>query len=800
MSADNSHDDSKTYNGARTEVQKESDIASSAELSIPQHIRQSDSAPEVTGYILAEPLGEGAYGKVWRSWQMRTRKEVAVKVFTQRSGLDWIFLQREVERLTRLDRHPHIVSLLDMGLDDEPPFYVMDLIEQGSLESFVQPQNTAQVDRAFLWFEQICDALSYVHSKGLIHCDLKPANILLDGREHIRVVDFGQSRIFTESSASMGTLFYMDPQQAVLSEPGSPVQPDIRWDIYALGATMYSILTGHVPYTSPKNVEAIQSAPTLNDRLQRYRNMLKNDPLPSWELNSKTFNPELIAIIQKCMSHRMEDRYDNINAITSDLQAIRTHRPVTPLAAGKPYRIRKFVQRNPFRIGMAAALLAMVVASVLFSIRGAKLDLAAAHTIMKTFVHDPVHAMNQSTQATDRIKNNLKQITQRHLSSLAFTDRIMGVRAGLWIAPDAFWKSVDGGPLYTNGEWLELDLAYGDSEEFNQNNKQLSETLLSQWQDKLSNGSTYEKYVALCLLGQFSRDGNDLADKCEQAIQSSTDPGVVSAAWWAARRLGQDISIPANENVYMDDTTGLIFSAIPATKSFQRGSSIDDLDRFEDEYKPDPPVTIDEFWMATTEITISQFADFWIVFRQTARLDPASIKEIEYRNGLVANDDLSIAAATHISLDLANSYVEWLNAKVAGKSPARHYRLPVEDEWEYACRGGNSGRFCYGDSAEYVRYFAHCNGSEASYHTVAQRMPNAFGLFDMHGGQWELTSSPYRADPAADPQSNVQKLFVKRGGSWYSPAVRCRSTQRNYISSHVMDMYTGLRLVMEMER
>lgn len=793
MSADDSHDDSKPFTDARTEVQQENDFASSAELSIPQHIRQNESAPEVVGYILTETLGEGAYGKVWRSWQMRTRKEVAVKIFTQRKGLDWIFLQREVERLTRLDRHPHIVSLLDMGLDDEPPFYVMDLIEQGSLESFTNPQNTAQEDRALLWFEQICDALSYVHSKGLIHCDLKPANILLDGREHIRVVDFGQSRIFTESSASMGTLFYMDPQQATLSEPGSPVQPDIRWDIYALGASMYSILTGYVPYTSPKNIETIETAPTLKDRLQRYRDMLKNDPLPSWDMNGKVINPELIAIIQKCMSHRMEERYDNINAISADLQALRTHRPVTPLAASKSYRIKKYVQRNPFRIGMAVALVAMIVASVLFSIRGTKLDLAAAHTIMETFVYNPVVAIKQSSVATGRIKNNLEQITQRHLSSLAFTDRIMGARAGLWIAPAAFWKSVDGGPLYKNGEWLELGLAYGDSEEIN-------ETLLSQWRDKLTNGSTYEKYVALCLLGQFSNEDSELAEKCEQAIQSSADPGVVLAAWWAAKRIGKDISIPASENVYVDESSGLIFSTVPTIDSFQRGSTSDDLDRYIDEFKPEPPVAIKKFWMATTESTITQLENFWIEYRQTAQLDPASLKEIKYHYERVANDDLGFAAATHISLDMANSYIKWLNNKVAGQSPARKYRLPTEDEWEYASRAGNSGRFCYGDSAEYTRYFAHCNGSEEPYHTVAQRMPNAFGLFDMHGGQWELTSSPYHAEPVADPQSNFQNLYVKRGGSWYSPAVRCRSSQRNFAAPNALDYYTGLRLVMEMER
>ena len=165
----------------------------------------------------------------------------------QRSGLDWIFLQREVERLARLDRHTHIVTLLVMALDEEPPFYVMDVIEGGALQAFVNPEACADPERATTWMAQICDALSYIHAKGLIHCDLKPANILVDGRDQVRVVDFGQSRIFTESSASIGTLFYMAPQQARLAEPGTPVQPDVRWDIYALGASIYAILIGRPP-------------------------------------------------------------------------------------------------------------------------------------------------------------------------------------------------------------------------------------------------------------------------------------------------------------------------------------------------------------------------------------------------------------------------------------------------------------------------------------------------------------------------------------------------------------------------
>jgi formylglycine-generating enzyme required for sulfatase activity len=122
--------------------------------------------------------------------------------------------------------------------------------------------------------------------------------------------------------------------------------------------------------------------------------------------------------------------------------------------------------------------------------------------------------------------------------------------------------------------------------------------------------------------------------------------------------------------------------------------------------------------------------------------------------------------------------------------------VPTEDEWEYACRAGNPGRFCFGDLTDYARFFARCNGQTVDHHRVAQYMPNTFGLFDMHGGLWELTDSPDSSAPA-----NLE-MFIQRGGAWYSPAVRCRSSQRNSVPLRETDStygYNGLRLVMELQ-
>jgi len=95
---------------------------------------------------------------------------------------------------------------------------------------------------------------------------------------------------------------------------------------------------------------------------------------------------------------------------------------------------------------------------------------------------------------------------------------------------------------------------------------------------------------------------------------------------------------------------------------------------------------------------------------------------------------------------------------------------------------GSTARFCYGGDADYAAFFANCNGA-AGEHRVAERIPNFYGLFDMHGGLWEWCESKYPAELVTDiavTAEQRQELYVLRGGAFYSPAVRCRSAQRNY--------------------
>jgi hypothetical protein len=310
-------------------------------------------------------MGRGAFSQVWKAWQVRTHKWVAMKVFLDRGGVNWLFLQREMERLIRLDKHPHIVSLLDADLAGEQAYYVMDLMGGGSLEQFVDPAHPAPAEKASVWMEEIAQALAYVHSKGLIHCDLKPANILLDEEGHIRVADFGQSRIVTESSGALGTLFYMAPEQAVTLKDDAQIQPDVRWDVYGLGATLYALLAGQAPHGDAENTRRLNEAKTLDEKLDVYREIVKRQPLRDLaSASGGRIDQDLAAIIDKCAKPAPGQRYMTLAEVQADLRARRDVWPVSPLANRKAYRWGKFLQRNMAKIVAtlaAGAALAMTL-------------------------------------------------------------------------------------------------------------------------------------------------------------------------------------------------------------------------------------------------------------------------------------------------------------------------------------------------------------------------------------------------------------------------------------------------------
>ncbi len=789
MSSDAPHDPPGTTSAEpQTEVQPTESVDSSVEISLPAAAVQNASAPVVQGYVLTELLGQGAYGQVWRAWQRRTRKEVAVKVFMQRSGLDWIFLQREVERLLRLDRHHNVVTLLDADLSGEPPYYVIDLLEGGSLAQFVSPESRVSQDTAASWMGDICDALSYVHGRGLIHCDLKPANLLLDEQDSVRVVDFGQSRVFTESAASLGTLFYMPPEQAMVTQLGNPAQPDVRWDVYALGGTVYSVLTGRVPHATPENHAVLEQAETLEDRLTQYRDMIGSGaPTEEGAELEQHVDREFAAVVTKCMAPNADERYNNMTEIMADLQAIKDKRPVSPLASDKKYRARKFVQRNPIAVALAVVALLLVGSFFVTASLLARSEVDRADSILKAFFLSPDTALSDLANASSRRRALLAEAAAEAMFSPASKERVMAVRGVPWLGTKtlgAFWSSVNDGPLWSHGEWLALCDAPAPE----------PDPVLASLESKAVGGTDHEKYVAFCVMGQRYPEKKELGAMCAQAAGSEADPGVAMAASWAAGKLGAAVTTLGSDRIHFDPHTNLVFARIPASDAFRPGSPATEEERHPSEDPSETPVAIPSIWVSVTELTLGQVRPWY----DAGLLAGTYAEHVARQLQQTSEAEQAVTAVHWIRPIDAGRFCEWLTDEAKGKRMSNRYRLPTEAEWEYACRGAHATAFCYGDGPDYLGYFAVHGGVDAPFH-VGTKMPNAYGLFDMHGNVWEICSSPWR-ECYDDPEPADGGLrVVQRGGAIHNPAKACRCAIRNFLGRNRPKDRTGFRIVLEME-
>ena len=285
----------------------------------------SQPPTQVPGYEPERFLGLGAFGEVWVAVEKNTGRRVAIKFYAHRGGLDWSLLSREVEKLSFLFADRHVVQLLGVGWDADPPYYIMEYLEQGSLADRLRA-GSLTVAQAVELFRDVSIGLVHAHGKGVLHCDLKPANILLDQDQKPRLADFGQSRLSHEQTPALGTLFYMAPEQANMT-----ASPDVRWDVYALGALLYCMLTGGPPHRSEEEIRQMEQATSLKERLALYRKLVRKGPPPTAHRAVRGVDRALAEIVDRCLAPNPNDRFPNVQAVLDalDTRDIRRERRPT---------------------------------------------------------------------------------------------------------------------------------------------------------------------------------------------------------------------------------------------------------------------------------------------------------------------------------------------------------------------------------------------------------------------------------------------------------------------------------------
>ncbi len=298
-------------------------------------------------YTLVRELGQGGMGAVFLGKDVKLGREVAIKVLppTTRAYLGSERFQREVQLVARLS-HPHIVPLFEADEVDGFLYYVMEYVEGESLAQRLTRQGSLPFDEAIRIVAEVGDALQYAHEHGIVHRDVKPANILLSGG-HARVTDFGiaksvaeseEGKTLTGTGVTVGTAAYMSPEQA-----SGERRIDARSDVYALAAVLYEKLAGEPPFTGP-NAQAIV-ARILVDVPRAVRTIRPNVPAH--------VDQALMAGLAKVPA----DRPPSARAFVDSLATPTAERPAT---VPRPYR------RHFIAVAMVVALvLAAVLAAVL---------------------------------------------------------------------------------------------------------------------------------------------------------------------------------------------------------------------------------------------------------------------------------------------------------------------------------------------------------------------------------------------------------------------------------------------------
>lgn len=316
------------------------------------------------GYKIIEELPRGGQALVYKALHLATKTNVAIKVLLPTllaSRRARYYFEREAELISSLD-HPNIVSIHDSGIIHNQYYFVMHYVDGMSLDQYAHTQDLSARDRVML-FNNVCSAVLYAHQQGIIHRDLKFANILVDSRGEPHILDFGLAKAVGvaeqaghEAVATMigqwaGTLSTMSPEQAA----GNPKNLDVRTDIYSLGVILYHMLTGQYPY------EVTGSTVEVLRRIQ------EQEPVRPRALDRK-FDSDIEAILLTALAKDPDQRYQSAADLRSDLENWLEGLPIRVRSVSTAYLVRKIIARHRYASAVVGLLLIIVLSFTYISL------------------------------------------------------------------------------------------------------------------------------------------------------------------------------------------------------------------------------------------------------------------------------------------------------------------------------------------------------------------------------------------------------------------------------------------------
>lgn len=300
-------------------------------------------------YQILDEIGHGGMGVIYRARQRHSRRIVALKripAYEADSRETLIRFRREALAAASLD-HPNILPIYEVGEDEDGlPFFSMKFAAAGSLRDAAAALRREPF-RSVALMAKVARAVEYAHAQGILHRDLKPGNILLDGRGEPLVSDFGLAKWLDTAGdlnrtlTIFGTPGYVAPEQA----EGSTGSLRPSTDVYSLGAILFDLLTGRPPFLGDNVLAVIQQT--------------VEKPAPKLRSIAPALDRDLEIICAKCLEREPNARYCSAGDLAEDLERWLADRPIIARPVSAPVRIGRWSRRNPTAAGMAVLLLAL---------------------------------------------------------------------------------------------------------------------------------------------------------------------------------------------------------------------------------------------------------------------------------------------------------------------------------------------------------------------------------------------------------------------------------------------------------
>jgi serine/threonine-protein kinase len=313
--------------------------------------------PRFDDYELIEELGRGGMGVVYKAREQGTNRIVCIKMMLGGEYASKEALRRfqiETEAAAHLD-HPHIVPIYRAGVVEGFPYFAMKFVDGKSMASIDRSHFLGHPREAVQLMVKVCRAIEFAHSRGILHRDLKPGNIMLDKQGEPHITDFGLAKKMDEDSGQthtgliMGTPDYMSPEQAI----GAHAQVSVTSDVYSLGSILFDLITGQPPFRSATVVETLSR--------------VTQEPARNPTTINQRVSKDLQTICLKCLEKAPQKRYRSAASLADELDRYLRGEPIQGRPVGSGEKLWRWGRRNPVLATMSGVLIVMLITAAVGS-------------------------------------------------------------------------------------------------------------------------------------------------------------------------------------------------------------------------------------------------------------------------------------------------------------------------------------------------------------------------------------------------------------------------------------------------